>query len=110
MESEAEFGHGELLTTVGHRRRTTSISDDYSVQKTNDDATECKMVAVQLGYWNDPYISRFVSSQHGNSNTASITETTHRDPEISRGYWARVAAVHALLQQFIQVHSSEDFT
>ncbi|CAK5074772.1 unnamed protein product [Meloidogyne enterolobii] len=48
MESEADFGNGLLSTEVGHRRRSTSVSDDYSVQKTNDDATECKFVAVQV--------------------------------------------------------------
>lgn len=48
MESEADFGDGLLSSEVGHRRRSTSFSDDYSVQKTNDDATESKFVAVQV--------------------------------------------------------------
>ena len=52
MESEADFGNGLLSTEVGHRRRrSASVSDDYSVQKTNDDATECKFVAVQVVFY-----------------------------------------------------------
>lgn len=47
MEAEADFGLGLLGTEVSHRRRSTSVSDDYSVQKTNDDATECN---IQLSY------------------------------------------------------------
>jgi hypothetical protein len=48
MESEAHLGSGLLSTEVSHRRRSTSLSEDYSVQKTNDDATECKYVAAQV--------------------------------------------------------------
>jgi hypothetical protein len=33
-----------------HFRRSASVSDDYSVQKTNDDATESKFAAVQVGF------------------------------------------------------------
>lgn len=48
MEPEAELGDGYLGTEIGIRRRTTSVSDDYSVQKTNDDATECKYIASKV--------------------------------------------------------------
>lgn len=69
MESEADMGAGMLSTEISTRRRSHSVSDDYSVQKTNgiifnhlknsrniffivqkDDATECKYVAVQVIY------------------------------------------------------------
>lgn len=33
------------------RRRSTSLSDDYSVQKTNDDAAESKYVAVKVCFF-----------------------------------------------------------
>uniref|UniRef100_A0A915P9B3 [phosphatase 2A protein]-leucine-carboxy methyltransferase n=1 Tax=Meloidogyne floridensis TaxID=298350 RepID=A0A915P9B3_9BILA len=73
MESEADFGNGLLSSEVGHRRRSTSVSDDYSVQKTNDDATECKFVAVQQKYYIDNFIGAFIyCADH------------HRDPEIVR--------------------------
>ena len=29
---------------------------DEAVQATNEDATSCKLSAVQLGYWRDPYV------------------------------------------------------
>ena len=48
MESEAELGSGLLGTEVSHRRRATSVTEDYSVQKTNDDATEAKYLVVQV--------------------------------------------------------------
>uniref|UniRef100_A0A914LWB8 Leucine carboxyl methyltransferase 1 n=1 Tax=Meloidogyne incognita TaxID=6306 RepID=A0A914LWB8_MELIC len=92
MESEADFGNGLLSSEVGHRRRSTSVSDDYSVQKTNDDATECKFVAVQQKYYIDNFIGAFIyCADH------------HRDPEIVRGYWARTAAITSLVSQFIKI-------
>lgn len=48
MDQEADMGDGQLSAQVGFRRRSTSVSDDYSVQKTNDDATECKFAAVSV--------------------------------------------------------------
>ena len=48
MESEAILD-GELGEEIATRRRSHSFSDDYSVQKTNDDATHCKAAAVQVG-------------------------------------------------------------
>ncbi|VDN41909.1 unnamed protein product [Gongylonema pulchrum] len=47
MEPEAGHGESRLGAEIGLRRRSTSISDDYSVQKTNDDATECKYIAAK---------------------------------------------------------------
>uniref|UniRef100_A0A915N101 [phosphatase 2A protein]-leucine-carboxy methyltransferase n=1 Tax=Meloidogyne javanica TaxID=6303 RepID=A0A915N101_MELJA len=89
---EADFGNGLLSSEVGHRRRSTSVSDDYSVQKTNDDATECKFVAVQQKYYIDNFIGAFIyCADH------------HRDPEIVRGYWARTAAITSLVSQFIKI-------
>ena len=34
---------------------------EESVQRTNDDATQCKKSAVSLGYWKDPYLNAFGS-------------------------------------------------
>lgn len=48
MESEAINADGLLRSRIETRRRTQSFSDDYSVQKTNDDATECKYAAQQV--------------------------------------------------------------
>ncbi|KAI1716248.1 leucine carboxyl methyltransferase domain-containing protein [Ditylenchus destructor] len=94
MESEADLGSGHLGTSISIRRRSASVSDDYSVQKTNDDATESKFAAIQLGYWQDKFISNFVYA---------CTDNIHRrDPEISRGYWARTASIFSLVSQFVQ--------
>lgn len=98
MEPEADLDNGKLSVTIGERRRSGSFTDDYSIHKTNDDATYCKKAAVQLGYYDDPYIARFVSAS-SSTGDAQI----RRDPEISRGYWARVKAFRILLDQFLQV-------
>uniref|UniRef100_A0AC34RC35 Leucine carboxyl methyltransferase 1 n=2 Tax=Panagrolaimus sp. JU765 TaxID=591449 RepID=A0AC34RC35_9BILA len=90
MESEAALGDDHLGAQVGMRRRSESVSDDYSVQKTNDDATECKYAAIKLNYWYDNFIDHFAHGVH------------RRDPEISCGYWARVATVTSFVKQFIE--------
>ena len=36
-------------------------NDSSGVERTNDDATLCKRSAVQYGYWEDPYLSAFIS-------------------------------------------------
>ncbi|XP_060524033.1 leucine carboxyl methyltransferase 1 [Cylas formicarius] len=62
---------------------------DQPVIATNDDASECKRGAVQLGYWTDNYISYFVK------------HTERRAPEINRGYFARIKSVDSFVQKFI---------
>lgn len=62
---------------------------DEPVMATNDDASECKRGAVQLGYWTDNYIHYFVK------------QIDRRAPEINRGYFARVKSVDNFIQKFI---------
>ncbi|KAH7728201.1 leucine carboxyl methyltransferase [Aphelenchoides avenae] len=94
MDAEADLGDGMLGASISCRRRSASVSDDYSVQKTNDDATESKYVAVKHHYWADPFIELFYAA----------TEGTHRrDPEISRGYWARTASIQSIAAQFLEL-------
>nr|CAH7752051.1 unnamed protein product [Callosobruchus chinensis] len=62
---------------------------DEPVMATNDDASECKRGAVQLGYWNDKYIQYFVK------------HVEKRAPEINRGYYARVKSIETFVQKFI---------
>lgn len=64
--------------------------DDEPVKATNDDASECKRCAVQLGYWQDKYITHF------------IRPTERRTPEINRGYYARVKGVETFIYQFLK--------
>ena len=54
------------------------MNGDEGVQNTNDDATACKLSAVKLGYWSDPYLPLMVKSG------------VKRAPEIHLGYYARV--------------------
>ncbi|TKR80683.1 hypothetical protein L596_014717 [Steinernema carpocapsae] len=99
MEDEAKLDDGQLRVQIGMRRRSTSVSEDYSVQKTNDDATECKFSAVKLNYWEDEFLSRFVHAQ--------TPSELYRDPEICRGYWARVSGVTSIVKQFIELRDCE---
>jgi len=66
-------------------------ASDEAIRATNDDAASCKRSAVQIGYWNDPYIQY-------------VTKASERKPpEISRGYYARVKCVQGLVSQFLEV-------
>ena len=70
---------------------------DEAIRATNDDATSCKKSAVDKGYWSDLYLKFFCRSAE------------RKPPEINRGYFARIASVHSLLEQFLQVHSLQVF-
>uniref|UniRef100_A0A0N5AAJ7 Leucine carboxyl methyltransferase 1 n=1 Tax=Syphacia muris TaxID=451379 RepID=A0A0N5AAJ7_9BILA len=87
-------GDQSLSAQIIHRRRSTSVPDDYSVQKTNDDATESKLVAIKMGYYKDEYLP-FIYS-------LPTDHLARRDPEISRGYWARVLAVRTIVEKFLK--------
>jgi len=67
------------------------MADDEAIQATNDDASECKRYAVQLGYWCDPFISLFVK------------QTARKAPEINRGYYARVKGIELFVDKFLKV-------
>ncbi|XP_063225579.1 leucine carboxyl methyltransferase 1 isoform X2 [Bacillus rossius redtenbacheri] len=67
-----------------------AILQEEAIQATNDDATSCKLAAVSLGYWEDPYVSYFIRSP------------TRKPPEINRGYYARVKGVESLINKFIK--------
>lgn len=69
---------------------------DEAVQKTNDDATQCKLSAVSLKYWNDPYLGSF-------KVRANNPIGEHRKaPEIHRGYFTRVSGIWSLLEKSIE--------
>jgi len=63
---------------------------DEGVQATNDDATSCKLSAVSLGYWRDPFVQLMVKRGE------------RRTPEINIGYYARVAGVRHLVDKFVE--------
>jgi [phosphatase 2A protein]-leucine-carboxy methyltransferase len=67
------------------------IAGDDAVRATNDDASDCKRCAVNLGYWEDRYISLFVKAGE------------RKAPEINRGYYARTRGVGLLIEAFIKV-------
>ncbi|XP_071440902.1 leucine carboxyl methyltransferase 1 [Hetaerina americana] len=67
-----------------------SIVGDEAIIATNDNASECKRCAVQIGYWQDKYINHFVR------------HAERKPPEINRGYYARIKGVERLIRQFLQ--------
>ncbi|KAI6173241.1 ER membrane protein complex subunit 4 [Aphelenchoides besseyi] len=94
MEAEANLGDNQLGSSISMRRRSASVSDDYSVQKTNDDATESKFSAVKAGYWEDKFLQNFI---------VNPSHIHRRAPEILRGYWARHAAFELLLAKALKI-------
>lgn len=74
------------------------MADDEAIQATNDDASECKRYAVQLGYWSDPFINFFVK------------QTGRKAPEINRGYYARVKGIEVFVDKFLKVRTDFDFS
>ncbi|PAA55107.1 hypothetical protein BOX15_Mlig027371g3 [Macrostomum lignano] len=66
---------------------------DLVVQQTNDDAAASKRHAVRLGYYEDPFIT---AVSRGGGGFAGGGDAS-KPPEISRGYWARVVALRAIL-------------
>lgn len=78
-------------TVPGAGEMIKDMADDEAIQATNDDASECKRYAVQLGYWCDPFISLFVK------------QTARKAPEINRGYYARVKGIELFVDKFLKV-------
>jgi len=100
-ERERERERGEKIgreravrqpaTVPGTGGMIKDMADDEAIQATNDDASECKRYAVQLGYWCDPFISLFVK------------QTARKAPEINRGYYARVKGIELFVENFLKV-------
>ncbi|SOV83203.1 leucine carboxyl methyltransferase, putative [Plasmodium sp. gorilla clade G3] len=68
----------------------SSNSSKYNVQNTTYEAASSKLSAVQLGYYDDPFLKYFVKR----------IET--RSPLINRGYYARVAALRLYIELFFK--------
>ncbi|GMF32734.1 unnamed protein product [Phytophthora fragariaefolia] len=66
-----------------------SAEHDAAVRGTASDASLCKLSAARLGYYADPFVQFFVKTP------------SRRMPIINRGYYARVAAVEALVRRFL---------
>eukprot|EP01113_Clastostelium_recurvatum_P005961 TRINITY_DN12687_c0_g1_i1.p1 TRINITY_DN12687_c0_g1~~TRINITY_DN12687_c0_g1_i1.p1 ORF type:complete len:354 (+),score=71.03 TRINITY_DN12687_c0_g1_i1:51-1064(+) len=64
------------------------MSKRDSVIQTNDDAASSKHSAVTLGYYSDPFISKFIS------------KPVRRPPLINRGYTARVLVLESIIRTF----------
>ncbi|XP_065898222.1 leucine carboxyl methyltransferase 1-like isoform X2 [Dysidea avara] len=67
------------------------ITEDEAIIATNNDATSCKRYATEKGYWRDEFVKHFCK------------KAERKSPEISRGYYARVTALHNLVTQFVSL-------
>ncbi|EGC37241.1 hypothetical protein DICPUDRAFT_54123 [Dictyostelium purpureum] len=63
-------------------------SHKESIIGTNDDAASCKLSAVNVGYYSDPFVKYFVKSP------------IRRQPLINRGFFSRVECIEQLVEQF----------
>ena len=70
------------------------------IQKTNEDASICKRSAVQLGYWEDKYLSAFVPVAPGNGGRFG---EIRKAPEIHLGYFTRVKGLWSLLDRVVSL-------
>lgn len=70
---------------------------DEAVQATNDDASVCKRSAVQLGYWNDPFLQYFMRGP-----------MVRKAPEINRGYFARTFGIYKLILKTLEQIATSD--
>jgi len=75
-----------------YKRCSAMSGGDDAVQSTNDDATLCKLSAVSMGYWPDPFLPHM----------ARQACRDRRAPEIHLGYFARVAGVRMLIDKFFE--------
>jgi len=75
-----------------YKRCSAMSGGDDAVQSTNDDATMCKLSAVSMGYWPDPFLPHM----------ARQACRYRRAPEIHLGYFARVAGVRMLIDKFFE--------
>lgn len=70
------------------------------VAQTSDDAATSKFSAMSLGYFRDDFLEHFLTGPRE-------TARARRAPLINRGYWARVAAVTSVVQEFMQAGEEE---
>ncbi|RLN64911.1 hypothetical protein BBP00_00003171 [Phytophthora kernoviae] len=70
-------------------------TSDHNVTETAFDAVKCKLSAVTLGYFSDPFLRYFVE------------KPTRRIPLIHRGYYLRHAAITRCVELFLSQYQSE---
>jgi O-methyltransferase involved in polyketide biosynthesis len=69
-----------------------SSMPDESIIQTNEEASLCKLDAVKMGYWKDPFLSQML---HGSLHHE------RKAPDMYKGYYARVKCVERLVLEFI---------
>ncbi|KAG7399001.1 hypothetical protein PHYBOEH_009994 [Phytophthora boehmeriae] len=70
-------------------------TSDHNVTETAFDAVKCKLSAVTLGYFEDPFLRYFVE------------KPTRRIPLIHRGYYLRHVAITRCVELFLSQYASE---
>ncbi|CAF1072992.1 unnamed protein product [Adineta steineri] len=71
--------------------------DNSNIIETNNDACQCKLYAIERGYWKDPYLKILAGSSHHERRT----------PEISLGYYVRVHGLRYLIEKFIKLTNNQ---
>ena len=99
LPSRARPGH-VAAPDPSHWPQGSTEHKDASVQGTSDDAATSKMSAQSLGYFQDEFLPAFVPPQ----------QQARRPPLINRGYWARVAAVTQMIDEFLRAGEDEQST
>ena len=71
--------------------------DNRHIIETNNDACQCKLYAIERGYWTDPYLKALAGLRH----------YERRTPEINLGYYARVHGLRYLIEKFITLTNNQ---
>ncbi|CAF3265457.1 unnamed protein product, partial [Rotaria sp. Silwood2] len=74
-----------------------TVVDNSNIIETNNDACQCKLYAIERGYWTDPYLKILAGSTH----------LERRTPEISIGYYVRVHGLRYLIEKFIKLTNND---
>lgn len=75
---------------VNQKIKIPDGSVDFMVQHTNDDSVVSKRSAVQLRYFDDPFLRHFVK------------KPTRRSPLINRGYYLRMKVITSLVSDAVR--------
>jgi len=73
----------------------TIEKSELPVEDTNAEALISKISAINLGYFNDPFASKFIKS------------TVKKDCIINRGYWLRTQAIKMVVERFLAAYKNE---
>ena len=75
-------------------------ASDYHIMSTNEEASRCKLDAIKLGYWKDPFLARFVHTSMSHEKKSPISVWLLPAWLISNTFWTMSLSMSRLLTMF----------